>query len=136
MPSLHGAEETLRWEMVEWLRARGAFLRILYPGRLPSPHIASEDEHLVSLVSEWTAWWRDLDVLFFWGADGRMRQYDRLVFEGLAAGLAVVADGYGDYAALAIQRADSTLFFDAATAREAIARTLAGLRARNDARVA
>ena len=120
IPPVRAHEDKLRWEMVEWLRAQGAYLRLLYPGRLPSLHIENEDEHLVSLVTEWDGWWHDLDTLFFWGAEGRMRQYDRLVFEGIAAGLAVVADGFGDYGALAAQRSECALFFDSAAARGAM----------------
>jgi hypothetical protein len=66
--------------------------------------------------------------LFFWGAEGRMRQYDRLVFEANAADLAIVADGFGDYATLVAHRDDCALFFDPATARDAIAAVLAALR--------
>ncbi len=128
IPAVRDREDKLRWDMVEWLRAQGAFLRLLYPGPLPSRHIANEDEHLVSLVSEWDGWWQDLDGLFFWGAEGRMRQYDRLVFEAIAADLAIVADGYGDYATLAAQRQDCALFFDPQTAREATAAVLSSLR--------
>jgi hypothetical protein len=128
VPAIREREDALRWEMVEWLRAQDAFLRVLYAGTLPSRHIENENEHLVSLVTEWNAWWQDLDALFFWGAEGRMRQYDRLVFEAMAAGLAVVADGYGDYASLVAERSDGVLFFDPARAREAIARMLSGRR--------
>jgi hypothetical protein len=128
IPAIKDREDRLRWEMVEWLRGQGAFLRLFYPGPLPSRHIENEDEHLVSLVSEWDAWWQDLDGLFFWGAEGRMRQYDRLVFEANAADLAIVADGFGDYATLVAHRDDCALFFDPATARDAIAAVLAALR--------
>ena len=83
--------------MLEWLRTRGAFLRLLYPGFVARRHVADDEEHLVSLVSDWTNWWDDLDLLFYWGAEGRMRQSDRLVFEALDTGIRVVADGFGDY---------------------------------------
>ena len=111
-------EERLRWEMLEWLRGQGAFLRVLYPGRLPSPHIANDDEHLAGIVGDWDDWWNGLDGLFFWGAEGRMRQYDRLVFEALEGGLAIVADGFGDYAPRVAARCDGALFFDAQSARK------------------
>jgi hypothetical protein len=128
IPPVREREDKLRWEMLEWLRAQGAFLRVLYPGRLPSRHIENDEEHLVSLVTEWDGWWQGLDALFFWGAEGRMRQFDRLVFEAIAADLAIVADGYGDYATLAAQRPDCTLFFDPATARDGVAAVLSGMR--------
>ena len=125
IPAIREREDKLRWEMVEWLRMQGAFLRLLYPGTLPSRHIENEDEHLVSLVTEWDAWWHDLEALVYWGAEGRMRQYDRLVFEAMAADLVVVAGGYGDYAARLAQRPDCALFFDPAAAHDAIERILA-----------
>ena len=73
IPPVRGREDKARWEMLDWLRGQEAFLRVLYPGRLPSPHIANVDEHLAGIVGEWDGWWEDLDGLFFWGAEGRMR---------------------------------------------------------------
>ena len=126
IPPVRGREDKARWEMLDWLRGQRAFLRVLYPGRLPSPHIANDDEHLAGIVGEWDGWWQGLDGLFFWGAEGRMRQYDRLVFEALDAGLAVVADGFGDYAPLVVAGCDGALFFDAQTARRLCADRLTG----------
>lgn len=124
IPPLRDREDKARWDLLEWLRARGAFLRLLYPGPLPSRHVPDEDEHLISLVTEWDGWTRGLDALFFWGAEGRMRQYDRLVFEALSAGLRVVADGFGDFGGELARRDDCALFFDAQQARSAVERML------------
>ena len=49
-----------------------------------------------------------------------MRQYDRLVFEAVAADLPVVADGFGDFGAALATRNDCAQFFDLATARSAM----------------
>jgi hypothetical protein len=120
IPSLRDREDAARWRMLEWLRAQPAFLRVLYPDRLPSPHVPNHDEHLIGLATQWDGWHDDLDALFFWGAEGQMRQYDRLVFEALAANLPVVADGYGDFGAALAARANCTPFFEPETARTAM----------------
>lgn len=124
IPPLREREDAERWAMLEWLRSRGIFLRVLYPGPLPSRHVADDEEHLVSLVTEWDGWWSDLDVLFFWGAEGRMRQYDRLVFEALDVGMRVVADGFGDYAGQIALRPDCATYFEPTQARCALDRVL------------
>jgi hypothetical protein len=129
IPPLRGREDRARWQMLEWLRSRGQFLRLMYPSRLPSRHVADDDEHLISLVTDWQDWWRDLDALFFWGAEGRMRQYDRLVFEAAAAGLPIVADGFGDYGAALTGDPRSRLFFDLRDAQRAMDEMLAVRRA-------
>jgi hypothetical protein len=112
---------------LEWLRSQSLFLRLMYPGRLPSLHIEDDEEHLISLVTDWQEWWHDLDGLFFWGAEGRMRQFDRLVFEGAAAGLAIVADGYGDYGAALAGDPRCQLFFDTREAHRAVGAMLEAL---------
>ena len=84
-----------------------------------SRHVADDEEHLVSLVSDWTNWWDDLDLLFYWGAEGRMRQYDRLVFEALDTGMRVVADGFGDYGSRVAEVPECAQFFDPEQARAA-----------------
>jgi SEC-C motif len=127
IPSLRGREDKARWAMLEWLRARGQFLRLMYPGRLPSRHIEDDEEHLISLVTDWQDWWHDLDALFFWGAEGRMRQFDRLVFEAAAAGLAIVADGFGDYGAALAGDPRCHLFFDIHDAQGAMDALLSAL---------
>ncbi len=128
-PSLRGREDGVRWQMLEWLRSSGQFLRLMYAGRLPSRHIEDDEEHLISLVTDWRDWWRDLDALFYWGGEGRMRQYDRLVFEAIAAGLPVVADGFGDYGAALADDPRCHLFFDLHDAQRATDAMLAALRA-------
>lgn len=127
IPALGGAEDEARWQMLEWLRERGPFLRLLYAGRLPSRHLPNADEHLLALATDWTGWHDDLDALFYWGAEGHMRQYDRLVFEAAAAAMPVVADGFGDFGAVLAGRADCAQFFDAASARSAVIAMLARL---------
>ena len=129
IPPLRDRQDAERWSMLEWLRTRGAFLRLLYPGPLPSRHIADDEEHLISLVSDWANWWEDLDLLFYWGAEGRMRQYDRLVFEALDAGMRVVADGFGDYGSLVAEHPECAQFFDPAHAMAAFERVLRVTRA-------
>ena len=124
IPPLRDRQDAERWSMLEWLRTRGAFLRLLYPGPLPSRHVADDEEHLVSLVSDWTNWWDDLDLLFYWGAEGRMRQYDRLVFEALDTGMRVVADGFGDYGSRVAEVPECAQFFDPEQARAAFERVL------------
>lgn len=124
IPPLREREDKARWDLLEWLRTQGAFLRLLYPGQLPSRHVADEEEHLISLVTEWDGWTHGLDALVFWGAEGRMRQYDRLVFEALSAGLRIVADGFGDFGSALAHRDDCALFFDPQQARSAIGRLL------------
>jgi hypothetical protein len=135
IPALRDHEDAERWRMLEWLRGRSLFLRVLYAGRLPSPHRASLDEHLVGLATQWSDWTDSLDALFYWGAEGHMRQYDRLVFDALEAGLSVIADGFGDFGAALDAVRDSTAFdgagerlrmqfFDSAGARAAVAQLL------------
>jgi hypothetical protein len=136
MPALGDFEDVARWRMLEWLRERRAFLRVLYAGRLPSPHLPDADEHLVGLATHWEGWHDDLDALFFWGAEGRMRQYDRLVFEAVAAGLPVVADGFGDFGAALAARANCAQFFDPATACSALEALFAQLAAAEATEVA
>jgi hypothetical protein len=64
-----------------------------------------------------------------------MRQYDRLVFDALEAGLSVIADGFGDFGAALDAARDSTAFdgagerlrmqfFDSVGARAAVAQLL------------
>jgi hypothetical protein len=120
IPPLRSRADKLRWDMLQWLRAQSLFLRLMYPGRLPSRHIEDDQEHLISLVTDWQDWWCGLDGLFFWGAEGRMRQFDRLVFEAAAAGLSIVADGYGDYGAALAGNSRCHLFFDVDEARRAM----------------
>lgn len=120
IPALRDREDAARWGMLEWLREQSAFLRVLYAGRLPNLHLPSADEHLVGLATHWDGWHDDLDALFFWGAEGHMRQYDRLVFEAIAEGLPVVADGFGDFGATLGARPDCAQFFEPATARHAM----------------
>jgi len=127
IPPLRGREDKARWEMLEWLRLQSLFLRLMYPGRLPSRHIEDDEEHLVSLVTDWQDWWHDLDGLFFWGAEGRMRQFDRIVFEGAAAGLAIVADGFGDYGGALADESRCQLFFDICEAHRAVGTMIAAL---------
>jgi hypothetical protein len=127
IPPLRGREDKARWEMLEWLRSQALFLRLMYPGRLPSRHIEDQEEHLISLVTDWQDWWQDLDGLFFWGAEGRMRQFDRIVFEGAGAGLAIVADGFGDYGAALPADSRCHLFFEVGEARRAVGAMLAAL---------
>jgi len=120
VPAMRDREDGARWKMIEWLRSTGAFLRLLYPGRLPSRHVPDDEEHLISLIDEWDEWSAGLDALFFWGGEGRLRQYDRLVFEALSMGLRIVADGFGDYGPELSRRSHATMFFTAAQARRAI----------------
>jgi hypothetical protein len=127
IPSLRNREDKERWDTLEWLRSQSLFLRLMYPGRLPSRHIEDDEEHLMSLVTDWHDWWHDLDGLFFWGAEGRMRQFDRLVFEGAAAGLAIVADGFGDYGAALADHSRCQFFFNTREARHAVGTMLAML---------
>jgi len=121
LPALREPEDVARWDLLEWLRREDAYLRVLYPGRLPSRHNANDAEDLVGLATEWEGWDEGLDALFYWGGEGHWRQYDRLVFEAAAAGLVVAADGLGDYGALFAEHADWVPFFDAAGARLALA---------------
>jgi hypothetical protein len=120
IPALHDREDSERWRMLEWLRDQRSFLRVLYAGRLPNPHLPHVDEHLVGLATHWDGWQDDLDALFFWGAEGHMRQYDRLVFEAVAAGMPVVADAFGDFGAALAARADCAQFVDPDSARNAM----------------
>ncbi|MEO8134553.1 MAG: SEC-C domain-containing protein [Betaproteobacteria bacterium] len=117
IPALRDREDIERWNVLEWLRRQDAFLRVLYPGRLPSPHIPNADEHLLGLATSWADWTADLDALFYWGAEGHMRQYDRLVFEAIGADLMVVADGFGDFGATLAARGDCAQFFTPDAAR-------------------
>jgi hypothetical protein len=136
IPALRDREDASRWRMLEWLRGQHAFLRVLYAGRLPSAHLPNEDEHLIGLATHWDGWHDDLDALFFWGAEGHMRQYDRLVFEAIAAGLPVVADGFGDFGTALAARADCAQFFDPAAARSAMELLFAQLTSAGTAEVA
>jgi hypothetical protein len=120
IPAVRNREDEARWNMLEWLREQPAFLRVLYPGRLPSLHLANTGEHLIGLATQWTGWADSLDALFYWGAEGSMRQYDRLVFEAAAADLPVVADGFGDFGATLATRGDCAQFFDLASAKSAM----------------
>jgi len=129
IPALRDREDAARWRMLEWLREQRSFLRVLYAGRLPSPHLPHVDEHLVGLATHWDGWHDDLDALFFWGAEGHMRQFDRLVFEAVAAGLPVVADAFGDFGAALAVRADCAQFVDLDSARSAMEALFAQLAA-------
>ncbi len=126
IPALRNSEDSARWQTLEWLRGQDAFLRVLYAGRLPSPHIANADEHLVGLATDWEHCLDGLDGLFYWGAEGHMRQYDRLVFEALDARMNVVADGYGDFGAVLAARDHCAQFFTADAARRASLALLVG----------
>jgi hypothetical protein len=136
IPAVRGYQDAARWNMLEWLREQPAFLRVLYAGRLPSPHLANTDEHLIGLATQWTGWADSLDALFYWGAEGSMRQYDRLVFEAAAADLPVVADGFGDFGALLAARGDCAQFFDLASAKSAMESLVLRDRAANVAEIA
>jgi hypothetical protein len=120
MPALRDNRDRERWALVEGLRVQPTFIRLLHPGQLPSPHRANVDEHLVGLASEWDGWWEGLDALLYWGVEGALRQYDRLVHEALRQGLAIVADGFGDYGDQLAARDDCAQFFDAAGARRGL----------------
>lgn len=133
IPALGNREDAIRWAMLEWLRAQDIFLRVLYAGRLPSRHIANADEHLLGLVTDWPVWCDGLDALFYWGAGGHMRQYDRLVFEAIDAGIVVVADGFGDFGAQFGASPDCIPFFDSDAARAAMTGVLSRLAGRKDA---
>ena len=125
IPPTRGPQDKERWAMLEWLRQKGLFLSIAYPGPLPSAHVANSEEHLRSLVTDWTDdWYSEIDLLFYWGADGRMRQYDRLVHEAHACGVRIVADAHGDYAAALAATGSDILFFSAAEARRHLAGAL------------
>jgi hypothetical protein len=129
LPAARDGHDGERWEVLEWLRQQKQFLRLLYPGRIPSPHVPFEEEHLVSLATDWDEWWRDLDALVFWGAGGRQRQFDLMVFEAVAAGLCVVADGFGDYTSALAESANCQLFFNSVELRRSV-RELLQLEAR------
>lgn len=120
-----GYRDRERWEMLNWLRAQGIFIRILYPGRLPSRHIADDEEHLVSLVTDWDdSWAADLDALFFWGTEGRSHQFDTLLVEAKAAGMMVVRDAYAESAG---PEAREEFFFTTDEARTALAKLIGEL---------
>lgn len=120
-----GYRDRERWEMLTWLRAQGIFIRILYPGRLPSRHIADDEEHLVSLVSDWDdSWTTDLEALFFWGTEGRGHQFDTLLIEAKAAGMMVVRDAYAESAG---PEAREEFFFTTDEARTAVAKLIGEL---------
>lgn len=132
LPPVRGPDDARRWEILEWIRSRGVFRRILYPGRLPSRHVADDEEHLVGLATEWDGWSDGLDALFYWGAEGRLRQFDRLVLEAMASDLSIVADGYGDYAEALARASPGSLFFGAEQARSLLIERLFGARPRLD----
>ena len=136
IPAVRKDDDAARWEMLEWLREQAVFLRVLYPGRLPSPHIANTREHLIGLATQWSGWADNLDALFYWGAEGSLRQYDRLVFEALALGLPVVADGFGDFGAVLATRDDCPQFFDLAAAKRAMHRLVSPVERAGSAAVA
>lgn len=123
IPAEKNATDKDRWNLLEWLRTQGTFVRLLYPGALPSRHIANESEHLLGLATDWDTWIDGLDSLFYWGIEGRTRQFDRLVFEAMRAGLKIVADGYGDYAHTIAERGSGTMFFGADQGRSSALRT-------------
>lgn len=123
---LGGARDRERWRTLEWLRSQDLFIRILYPGALPSRHIPNDEEHLISLATEWNNdWCADLHGLFFWGAEGRAHQFDSLVVEARVAGLRVIVDGYAETAG---SDATDQVFFGADDARTAFNRSMRGLR--------
>lgn len=115
-----GSADKERHAMLEWLREQDVFMRILYPGRLPSRHVADEREHLVGLDVDWDRdWAHDLDALFYWGGEGRAHQYDGLVVEGRASGLRVIAHGLAE----TIGSVDGDeVFFSADEARDCVLR--------------
>jgi hypothetical protein len=123
LPPTFSHADDRRWALLEWMRRQDFFLRVLYYGALPSRHVASADEHLVSLVSDWNdGWCNDLDLLLYWSLDGRMRQFDRLVLEAHASGLAIVADATGDYAEIVASDDRHTLFLSDTEIEDAVIR--------------
>lgn len=115
-----GSADRERHEILEWLRDQEIFIRILYPGRLPSRHVADEWEHLVGLDVDWRPGWADdLDALFYWGGEGRANQYDSLLVEARASGLRVIAHGLAETIGTAN---DDEVFFSAEEARSSFLR--------------
>jgi hypothetical protein len=125
MMPLGGTRDHERFALLEWLRTQGCFLRILYPGRLPSRHVADESEHLVGLASDWAdEWTADLDALIYWGGGGRAHQFDGLLVEARAAGLRIATDGHAQTAG----SGGDEVFFGADDARAGIKRMLDAFR--------
>ncbi|CAG0982660.1 hypothetical protein BURK2_01935 [Burkholderiales bacterium] len=123
---LGGRNDLPRWDLLAWLRTQNVFIRLLYPRPLPSPHLANEDEHLVSLVTDWQDnWCTDLDALVYWGAEQRAHQFDTLLVEARAQGLPIVTDFGAETAGLG---EDEEIFFSPQEAKACLTRLLEKLR--------
>lgn len=123
---LGGRDDLPRWDLLAWLRSQEIFIRLLYPRPLPSPHLPNDEEHLISLVSDWSdAWGEDLDALVYWGAEQRAHQFDSLLVEARAQGLPIVADHAAETAGLG---EFDEVFFTAEEARNGVSRLLEKLR--------